>query len=89
MKTSQQIWLITVCPRLVSILSLGIAFITKISFCSYFEFAMSFRTAAAAGKILIAPKYNSQMKIDEINDFICESWFLIHQDVYLDLFVCS
>ena len=20
---------------------------------------------------------------------ICESWFLIHQDVYLDLYVCS
>ena len=69
MKTSQQIWHITVCPRLVSILSLGIAFITIISFCSNFEFAMSFRTAAAAGKMLIAPKYNSQMKIDEINNF--------------------
>ena len=69
MKTSQQIWLITVCPRLVVILSLGIAFITIISFNSYFEFAMSFRTAATAGKMLIAPKYNSQMKIDEINDF--------------------
>ena len=22
-------------------------------------------------------------------DSICESWFLIHQDVYHDLFVCS
>ena len=61
MKTSQQIRLITVCPHLVVI--------RDRIYNDNFEFAMSFRTAAAAGIMLIAPKYNSQLKIDEINDF--------------------
>ena len=29
------------------------------------------------------------MTLDLCNGKVCESWFLIHQDVYHDLFVCS